>query len=79
MALGISLITGTTIKHSCEGYPDDLSWSGPGAGSMFDYFKTLMNNLLYQTVIKPYFFVQPQLEQFRKAFRSYIQFDKENW
>ena len=33
-------------------------------------FRGQLTNLIYQMVIKPYFFVQPQLDTLRNAFQS---------
>ena len=53
-----------------SGYPDNSAWSGPGSVSTLDYVRTQLRNIIYQMIIKPYFFSHPQLEQFRKALYS---------
>jgi len=52
------------------GYPDMLAWSGEGAVSKISNLRGHLTNLIYQMVIKPYFFVQPQLDTLRNAFQS---------
>ena len=42
------------------GHPDSFAWSGATAGTLGGRVNTLLGNLAYHFVIKPYYFVQPQ-------------------
>ena len=46
------------------GHPDNLAWSGPGAGSIMDMARTFCINMFYQHFIKPRYFVQPQYTEY---------------
>ena len=53
------------------GLPDDLAWSGPGAGSIMAMARTFLINMFYQHFIKQYYFVQPQYAELKKHVPSY--------
>ena len=53
------------------GHPDDLAWSGPGAGSIMAMARTFLINMFYQHYIKQYYFVQPQYAELKKHVPSY--------
>jgi len=59
-------VNGEQMLSMALGYPDVPSWSGEGAVSTISNFRVQVINIIYHTVIKPYFFVNPQLEEFRK-------------
>jgi hypothetical protein len=43
------------------GHPDSVAWSGAMAGSVAGRLNTLLGQMAYELVIKPYYFVQPQV------------------
>ena len=57
------------------GYPDNLAWSGPGAGSIVAMVRTFCVNMVYQLYIKKYYFVHPQYEQLKKHVPNYTLLD----
>ena len=53
------------------GHPDNLAWSGPGAGSIMGIVRTFCINMVYQFYIKQRFFVKPQYMELKKHIPSY--------
>ena len=53
------------------GHPDNLAWSGPGAGSIMGIVKTFCINMVYQLYIKQHFFVKTQYKELKKHVPMY--------
>ena len=51
--------------------PDNLTWSGPGAGSIMAMLGTYFINTVYQLYIKQIYFVQPQYLKLKKHIPKY--------
>ena len=50
-----------------QGFPNVVSWSGPGSDSRSGTIKTYLINIVYQNIIKPYMFVRQQYQQLRET------------
>ena len=57
------------------GHPDNLAWSGPGAGSIMAMLGTFFINTVYQLYIKQIYFVQPQYLELQKHVPMYSLMD----